>query len=143
LVGENVNEIGAYQDLGYVSAIEAAWRIMVGREPTARMIEVHLQGRDCISFLANDARDSASILRTSVSKLELYFAAQTLGPEGLRSQLQRLRYHEFFEQFLHFDAANGSRERVVSSRWRTSSLGASAAAWALHLSPPEGVPECR
>lgn len=88
----------------YCSAIEAAWRVLgfdsIGRNPTVRMLHVHLQGQNFIVFRSDNQGTVPPIERAGVSELEVYFEALTNGPEAIRLRLRTLLYTSFHENFV-------------------------------------------
>lgn len=84
-----VNEVEDYQKARYLSAPEAAWRILgfeiTRKEPSVESLPVHLPGKNIPQFRRAGARSSASLL-------DHYF----LRPH----HLQHLRYEEYYEQYI-------------------------------------------
>ncbi len=74
--GQNVNEIDQYIDVKYISASEAAWKIMgfeiVTNETTVVRLEVHLDGQQNVYFREGQEITTA-VHRDRGTKLSAWF----------------------------------------------------------------------
>ena len=80
--GTERNEVKMYQDARYVSASEAAWRILgfdiVNNQPPVVRLEVHLESHYTVFFRQGEERNA--VLRNSTTKLEAWFKANEKYP---------------------------------------------------------------
>jgi len=85
-----INEVENYQKARYLSAPEAACRILgfniTRKEPSVEGLPVHLPGQNTPQFRRRDG------IHSSVSLLDQYFLCS--------EELLQLRYEEYFEQYI-------------------------------------------
>lgn len=98
---EHRNEVNDYQKARYLSAPEAAWRILTfeisRKEPAVENLPIHLPGENIPQFRCSDGS------RSSTSLLDRYF----LRPP----ELHHLRYKEYYEKYILYPYRHGEHLR--------------------------------
>ena len=89
-----IDEIKQYQDARYVSASEAAWRLlsfpMVEHQSPVERLEVHLEGHHTIYFESGNEQQAALKREEKPTKLTRWFKAYTNFPSA-----RHIRYANF------------------------------------------------
>ncbi|XP_045507712.1 uncharacterized protein LOC123703676 [Colias croceus] len=102
------NEIEQYVTKRYIGSGEAAWRVfefdVTGREPTVKMLDVHLENHQSIFFKAgNEAR----AVQNSGSDLVTYFN-RPLGEE-----FDSLTYLDFYERYIVHSSPPSTKNTTI------------------------------
>lgn len=127
-LGEPIDEIEEYWSARYLSAGEAAWRIMgyhiTRKDPSVTALPVHLS----VSVLHRQYRRNNGTHDNSLSLLQRYFARPSgtfLGRDGIVRNFDDLTYAEYFSTF-RLDSYNPAKAGQLNYFTETHLPGSTA-----------------
>ena len=93
-----IDEIRHYQDARYISASEAAWRLlsfpMVEHEPFVERLEVNLEGHHIVYYKEGEHENAKTVGKEKSTKLLAYFSANRKYPNA-----RQIKYVDFTKYF--------------------------------------------